>query len=93
MASFKSLIVLSFKGFLLLIVLSGFISSAVSAVVTVIPDSSASKESMLGYESHCSFAPISTIILIVMAIAFGIVLFKKYAKRALLSSPIRAQLK
>jgi len=81
MTSFKNLIVLSLKGLLLLVILSGFISSAVFAVVTVIPDSSASKESMLGYESHCSFAPISTIILIAMAAAFGLVFFKKYAKR------------
>ncbi|UCE91335.1 MAG: hypothetical protein JSV90_07965 [Methanobacteriota archaeon] len=83
MVSLKKIVVVSLKGLLLLVILSGFVSSAVFAVVTVIPDSSASKESMLGYESHCSFAPISTIILVVMAIAFGIVLFRKYAKRGL----------
>jgi len=66
---------------LLLIALGGFIGSAASAILTVLPDSSASKESMLGYESHCSFAPISTIILVVMAAIFGAVFFKKYLKR------------
>jgi len=83
MVSLKKLIVISLKGLLCLIVAAGFISSAVFAVVTIIPDSSASKESMLGYESHCSFAPISTLILVVMAIAFGIVFFRKYAERGL----------
>ena len=66
---------------LLVIVVVGFIGSAASAVLTVFPDSSASKESMLGYESHCSFAPISTIILIVMAAVFGFVFFRKYVRR------------
>jgi hypothetical protein len=37
------------------------------AVATLIPFASASKVSMLGYKALCSFTPISTIILILMA--------------------------
>lgn len=33
-----------------------------SAAMTVIPDSSASKDSYLGYRAHCSFTPYSTLI-------------------------------
>ncbi|UCE80300.1 MAG: hypothetical protein JSV94_03775 [Methanobacteriota archaeon] len=75
------LIILFGKILLLLVVVAGFIGSAVSAALTVIPDSSASKESVLGYKSHCSFTPISTMILAAMAIVFGAVFFKKYAKK------------
>jgi len=39
-----------------------------SAVVTVIPDSSASKVCYLGYKAHCSFTPFGTAISIVAAI-------------------------
>ena len=81
MVTLRRLVSLSAKLLLLLVVLAGFVSSAVFAVITLIPDSSASKESMLGYQSHCSFAPISTIILVVMAAAFGFVFVRKYVKR------------
>jgi len=64
------------KLLLLLILVAGAIASAISAVWTVIPDSSASKESMLGYKSHCSFAPISTIILILITVVFSYILFR-----------------
>jgi NADH:ubiquinone oxidoreductase subunit 6 (subunit J) len=64
------------KLMLLLILVVGAIASAISVVWTVIPDSSASKESMLGYKSHCSFAPISTIILILIAVVFSYILFR-----------------
>jgi hypothetical protein len=37
------------------------------AVVTLIPLASASKPSLLGYKALCSFTPISTIILVLMA--------------------------
>jgi hypothetical protein len=37
------------------------------AIVTLIPFASASKASMLGYKALCSFTPISTIILVLMA--------------------------
>lgn len=39
-----------------------------SAIMTVIPDSSASKVCYLGYEAHCSFTPFSTLISIVAAV-------------------------
>jgi len=64
------------KLLLLLILVAGAIASAISTVWTIIPDSSASKESMLGYKSHCSFAPISTIILILIAVVFSYILFR-----------------
>jgi hypothetical protein len=39
-----------------------------SSVMTVIPDTSASKICYLGYKAHCSFTPISTLISVVAAI-------------------------
>jgi len=69
--------------FLFLIVLAAFVASAVSAVITIVPDSSASKACMLGYEAHCSFTPASTIILVVMALGFGFVFMKMYGKKVL----------
>ena len=38
-----------------------------STVMTVIPDSSASKVCYLGYKAHCSFTPFSTLISILGA--------------------------
>ena len=46
---------------------------ASAGVMTLLPDSGASKPSYLGYYAHCSFTPFSTIILFVLA-AGGIVL-------------------
>ena len=40
---------------------------SILAVVTLIPLSSASKASLLGYKALCSFTPISTIILLGLA--------------------------
>ena len=65
-----------FKLFVLIILIAGAIASAISTVWTVIPDSSASKESILGYKSHCSFAPISTLILILITVIFSYILFR-----------------
>ncbi len=64
------------KLLLLLILVAGAIASAISTIWTIIPDSSASKESILGYKSHCSFAPISTIILILIAVVFSYILYR-----------------
>lgn len=44
------------------------IAGIVSAVTTVIPDSAASKISHLGYKSHCTFAPYSTVISVAIAL-------------------------
>jgi len=41
----------------------------IAAVKTVIPNSNASKPCLLGYKATCSFVPISTVILILVAIA------------------------
>jgi hypothetical protein len=77
----KKIIVWFFRFLLFLTVLSGLVASVISAVITVIPDSSASKTSILGYKAHCSFTPISTIILIISALVFGILFIKIYGKR------------
>jgi hypothetical protein len=44
--------------------------------LTLIPDTEASKECMLGYYAHCSFTPISTIILIFIAVLFCYILIR-----------------
>ena len=51
------------------------------AVVTLIPLASASKISLLGYKALCSFAPISTIGLILLA-GMHIVLHKRSVGKA-----------
>ncbi len=49
------------------------VAGIASAIITVIPDSSAYKISALGYKSHCPFAPYSTIISIAIALVALIV--------------------
>jgi hypothetical protein len=44
-----------------------------SAVVTAIPDSTASKICYSGYKAHCSFTPFSTVISIVAAIITSLI--------------------
>ena len=72
----KKLIKFSIKILILLILIAGAIGSAISAVWTLVPDSSASKESLFGYKSHCSFTPISTIILVFIALIFTYLLIR-----------------
>ena len=72
----KKFIKFILKLFILIVLLAGAIASAILTVWTIIPDSSTSKESMLGYKSHCSFTPISTIILILIAMVFSYILFR-----------------
>ena len=72
----KKLIKFSIKILILLILIAGAIGSAISAIWTLVPDSSASKESLLGYKSHCSFTPISTIILVFIALIFTYLLIR-----------------
>ena len=77
----KNIVKISIRFLLLVILIAGAIASAISTIWTLVPDSSASKESMLGYKSHCSFTPISTIILIFMAVVFVYILIRtKYLK-------------
>jgi hypothetical protein len=42
---------------------------SISAIKTLIPYASASKPCLLGYKATCSFTPISTIILLAVAVA------------------------
>lgn len=79
----KTIIIWFLKFLLFLIVLAGFVASVVFAVITVVPESSASKANMLGYKSHCSFVPMSTIILIVIALVFGFIFVRIYGKKIL----------
>ena len=44
-----------------------------SVIITVIPDSTASKVCYLGYYAHCSFTPYGTIISIIGAVSTYIV--------------------
>ena len=53
------------------------------ALLTLLP-SDASKPNLLGYYGHCSFAPVSTIILSVLSPVFillGLRMFKKPSQR------------
>ena len=52
------------KGYTPLLVLTIFLT--LMTVSTLIPAADASKVCMLGYKAHCTFTPISTLILIVM---------------------------
>lgn len=79
----KKIITWFLRFLLFLTVLAVFVASAVSTVITIVPDSSASKACMLGYKAHCSFTPVSTIILVIMALAFGFVFMKMYGKNVL----------
>ncbi len=47
------------------------ITAFVFAIVTALPESSASKDCLLGYRAHCTFTPISTIILLGLAGGLG----------------------
>jgi len=51
------------------------IASAVSAIWTILPEE-ASKPCFLGYYAHCSFAPVSTIILLGLAAVFFLLDYK-----------------
>lgn len=55
----------------MMVLIGGSVSSAVFAPLTLVEDSSASKDCMLGYRAQCSFAPASTLILVAMAIPLG----------------------
>jgi hypothetical protein len=72
----KNISKLAIKWFLFVLFFAGAISSAISAIWTLIPDSSASKECMLGYLAHCSFTPISTMILFFIIILFIYILVR-----------------
>ena len=71
------------KMMLFLVLLAGAIASAVFAPITVLPESSASKANMLGYKSHCSFVPISTISLVIIALILGFIFKRIYGKKIL----------
>jgi hypothetical protein len=61
------------KLFLSIIFIIMIIAWVSSAIITVIPDSTASKFCYLGYYAHCSFTPYGTIISIINAVSTYIV--------------------
>jgi len=65
----------------MLLVFSGAVASAVFAPITLVPDSSASKECMLGYRAHCSFVPVSTITLVILALSLGLISLRMWRAR------------
>ena len=72
----KKIINYSIKLLVLMILIAAAIASAISTMWTLMPDSTASKECLLGYKSHCTFTPISTIILIFIALVFSYILIR-----------------
>ena len=54
---------------ILLILAVGF---AVAAILTLVPHASANKDCFLGYRALCTFTPISTGILAVPTLVFGL---------------------
>lgn len=54
------------------------ILSTLAAISTLIPHPSASRECILGYKAHCSFAPISTVLCLGLSIFFCTVRSKKF---------------
>jgi hypothetical protein len=65
------------KRYVALLVLTIFFG--ILAISTVLPSSTASKASMLGYYSHCTFVPISTVICIIVAVGLFLLRRKKVA--------------
>jgi len=63
------------KGYTFLLILT--VVFILAAVSTVVPQSSVSKECILGYKAHCTFAPISTILCIIVAGLICVVRKKK----------------
>jgi hypothetical protein len=53
---------------------------ALAAVATVIPQASASKVSLLGYKSHCAFAPVSTLLCVTAAAAVCVIRKRKFTE-------------
>ena len=83
MGIIKKIIYWILKMMLFLVLLAGAIASAVFVPITVLPESSASKANLLGYKSHCSFVPISTISLVIIALVPSFILKKIYGKKIL----------
>ena len=50
------------------------------AVLTIMPVSWSYKECMLGYKAHCTLAPVSTILCIVIAAIIYVVMNKSFAE-------------
>lgn len=64
------------KGYGMMLALTIIVTLA--GLWTLIPDSSASGGSILGYKAHCTFAPISTLICFLLAAAICKIRKKKF---------------
>ena len=63
-------------GYAILLTLT--IISTLAAVSTVLPDPAANAESILGYHTHCPWAPWSTLICVILAGSFCTLRAKKF---------------
>jgi hypothetical protein len=52
-----------------IVAIAAIVILSLAAVKTVIPNEEVSKQCLLGYKAACSFAPISTAILVLVAIS------------------------
>jgi hypothetical protein len=64
------------RGYAVLLILS--IVFTLAAVKTALPSDTASHECLVGYKSYCTFTPVSTVILLVLAGACFIILRRAF---------------
>ena len=57
------------------------IVSTIAALSTLIPQASASEACLLGYKAHCSFAPISTFICVILSSVFCRIRARKFKSK------------
>lgn len=69
--------------FTFLVLVGAAIASFIFAIVTAIPESSASKDCLLGYRAHCTFTPISTLILLALSAGLSYHIVRKYRARVM----------
>ncbi len=56
------------------------IGFVVLALITLVPNPDASKPNFLGYYTHCSFVPVSTITLFILSAVFSLLGFKRFKR-------------
>ncbi len=68
------------KGYGFMLVLVAFL--ILVSISTLLPDKSASKDCLLlGYRAHCTFAPISTLICILVTVLAYMLIRKKFVEK------------
>ena len=66
------------KGYGLFLIITILLTLA--AISTLLPQASVTKQSILGYKAHCSFAPISTVICILLTGLFCRIRKRKFTE-------------